>query len=246
MREWHDDYQPGQHVTFIGPTQRGKTRLCQDLLLVTISPEHRALLLSGKPPDRDKTMGEAAERLNLRLIHEWPPPMSRVRDRKKNGWVLQPYRNNAEAKRDVQADYAQLKREFRGAMLDNYASKQPVITVVDEAHLIQNDLGLKKEYEAPLMRGAPDNAVWSLIQRGRYITYHAYGAPEHVFIFDDPDQSNRERYTEIGGADPEFIDQYVSNLQTYRLTSGTGKGRTISECLYIKRSGPEFAVIGVT
>lgn len=241
LREWRDDYDRGQHVTFIGPTQRGKTRLSHDLLQVTISPEMKAVLLSGKPPSRDKTMAEAAKKLNLRVIHEWPPPMP-IRDRNKNGWVLRPYKSNEDAKRDVKNNYVMLREPFRAAMLDNYASSKPRITVVDEAHLVQNELRLKDEYEAPLMRGAPDNAVWSLIQRGRYITYHAYGAPEHIFIFDDPDSTNRDRYSEIGGADPEFISLQLEGLKRFRIANG----RTISECLYIRRSGPEFFIVGVT
>lgn len=240
LQEWGSDYEQGQHVTFIGPTQRGKTYLSHELLSVTISPDMRATLLSGKPPERDKTMNDAAKKLNLRVIHEWPPTMT-IRDRNKNGWVLRPYRSNADAKRDVQNKYTLLREQFRKAMLDNYASSKPRITVVDEAHLIQNELGLKNEYEAPLMRGAPDNAVWSLIQRGRYVSYHAYGAPEHIFIFYDPDVSNRDRYSEIGGADPRFIEEQLEGLRTYRIKNG----RTISECLYIRRSGPEFFIVGV-
>jgi hypothetical protein len=114
--------------------------------------------------------------------------------------------------------------------------------MVDEAHLIQNDLGLKREYEAPLMRGAPDCAVWSNIQRGRYISYLAYDMAEHLTLFYDPDMANVRRYAEmIGGVDPSFVAAVVSQLKLYRVRSGG----TISEALYIKRSGPELFIVDV-
>jgi hypothetical protein len=156
---------------------------------------------------------------------------------KYNGYVLRPH----QSLRNLDDDNANVRRQFRAAMISNYASKKPVITVVDEAHHVQNDMGLRKEYEAPLMRGAPINAEWSLIQRGRFMSYHAYDAPEHLFIFYDPDASNVKRYSEIGGVDPQYVQHVVRNLNTYR----SENGGTISECLYIKRSGPEMMIIDV-
>lgn len=227
---------PGQHVTMLGPTQRGKTTLCHQLLNVTVTPDHKCVILAGKPPGRDGTMALAADRLNLRVVEEWPPGWS-YRDRHRNGYVLRPH----QSLKNIDVDNENVREQFRKAMLDNYASSQPVITVVDEAHHVQNDMKLRKEYEAPLMRGAPVNAQWSLIQRGRYMSYLAYDAPEHFFIFYDPDRSNQARYAEIGGIDPQQIRRIISGLRTYRAETGG----TISECLYIQRSGPEFCIIDV-
>jgi hypothetical protein len=235
--EWSHDYSPGQHTTMLGPTQRGKTRLSHELLEVTVSPEHKCVILAGKPPGRDKTIESAAKRLNLRTVSEWPPEYS-FRDRKRNGYVLRPH----QTLRNIDKDNENIKVQFRGAILDNYASKKPVITVVDEAHLVHNDLKLKKEAEAPLMRGAPVNAMWSIIQRGAWVSYHCYCEPEHLFVFYDPDVSNRRRYREIGGVDPYLIDYITEReLQTSRIPSG----QTISQCLYIRRSGPQMMIIDV-
>jgi hypothetical protein len=221
----------------LGPTQRGKTTLGIQLLDKTISPDHKVVMLAGKPPHRDATMNGAAKKLNLRIVNEWPPVPS-WKDRKRRGYVLRP----EQSMKNLDDDKATVQREFRKAMLSNYAqTKQPVITFVDEAHHVQNDLKLKDEYEAPLMRGAPDNGVWSLIQRGRYMSYLAYDAPDHLFIFHDPDISNQKRYSEIGGVDPRFLMQLSGTLKTYR----TSSGRTISECIYIRRSGPEICIVDV-
>lgn len=237
LRRFKNDYASGQHVTLLGPTQRGKTTLAFQMLKEVISPERRTTVLAGKPPGRDPVMGKAAANLNLRIVEEWPP-MWTPKDRKRNGFVVRP----AQSMRDHDADEANIKRQFRVAMIDAYASTKPIILFVDEAYHVYHDLGLKKEYEAPLVRGAPICAEWSLIQRGRYMSYHAYSAPEHVLIFKDPDESNVKRYSEmVGGVNPRYIADIVNSLRTYRV----GTGGTISEALYIRRSGPEIYVVDV-
>lgn len=228
------DYGPGQHVTLLGPTQRGKTTFTLQLLGQTISPQLPCIILAGKPPGRDDTMAAAAKTLNLRVVEEWPPVRT-LRDRNRNGFVLRP----KHSMKDLDADNANLQTQYRKALMSSYASKKPVIMVCDEAHHVQNDLKLKKECESILMRGAPVVAEWSLIQRGMYMSYHCYAAPEHVFIFHDPDRSNQQRYKDLGGVDPKVVANLVENLKTYR----TERGNSISECLYIRRSGPELMII---
>lgn len=230
-------YSDGQHVTFIGPTQRGKTTLCLDLLHETISPQRPCTILAGKPPGRDKAMDEIAPKmLNLRTVEEWPPTRT-WKDRKRNGYVLKPVQKMKNRKEDE----AELARQFQRAINDNYRKKTPTITVADEAYLIQVTLKLKGDYEQPLMRGAPHAAMWSLIQRGAYVSYHSYNAPDHIFIFNDPDVSNRKRYADIGGVDPRFVYDVTNTLATYEIQSG----QTISECLYIRRAGPELMIVDV-
>ena len=184
-------------------------------------------------------MEGAAKQLNLRVIEEWPPAYS-FKDRKRNGYVLRPVQHM----KNIKSDEANIKEQFGKAMLANYASKKPVITVCDEAFQVQNNLKLKDEYEAPLMRGAPINAQWSLLQRGRFSSYLAYDAPDHIFIAMDPDVSNQKRYSEIGGVDPKMVATIVSELQTKTVKTKKG-GRTISEFLYINRSGPQLCIVSM-
>lgn len=236
LRQFGERYQPGQHVTFLGPTQRGKTTLCIECLHVVISPTFKCLILAGKPPGRDPGLLEWAPKyLNLRVVNEWPPEYS-FKDKKRNGWVLHP----TQKMQDDGEDDANLQRQFRkGIMWAFRQTKHPVITVADEAYQIQHDLKLKGVYEKPLLRGAPHNAMWSLLQRGAYASYLSYNAPEHIFIAYDPDQSNQQRYGEIGGVDPKRVAQIVGTLKT-----GTAKtGGTISEFLYISRSKSQMCII---
>lgn len=236
VKEFGRDYGPGQHVTFLGPKQRGKTTLAIDLLHECISPELRCIILAGKPPNRDQTMADAAKKLNLRVVETWPPMYS-PRDRKRNGYVLRPH----QTLKDLDADNANLQRQFRAALMSAYASQKPVIIVCDEAHHVQNDMKLKKEYEASLMRGAPVVAEWSLIQRGAYMSYHAYSEADHLFIFYDPDAKNRKRYSDFGSLDPRATEAIIENLRLDKAANGM----TISECLYIHRSDPIPIIVGM-
>lgn len=238
LRSFGERYRPGQHVTFLGPTQRGKTTLCIECLHVVISPTFKCTILAGKPSGRDNgLLVWAPKYLNLRVVEEWPPEWS-PRDRKRNGWVLHPKQKMDDA--EGTADDAELRKQFGRAIMSNFRqSKRPTITVADEAYQVQNDLKLKKVYEKPLLRGAPHNAMWSLLQRGAFASYLSYNAPEHIFIAYDPDQSNQQRYGEIGGIDPKQVSQIVGQLKT-----GEAKtGGVISEFLYISRSRAEMLII---
>jgi len=240
LEQFSREYASGQHVTLLGPTQRGKTTLCHQMLAAVISPEHKCVILAGKPPMRDPVMNKVAEGLDLVIVENWPPTAyEQYKCRKRNGYVLRP----RQSLKDLDMDKSNVSGNFRRAMLDNYASSKPVITVCDEAHLIQNEYGLRKEYEAPLMRGAPHNAQWSLIQRGRFMSYLAYDAPEWILIAYDPDLSNQKRYAEIGGVDPKFLQALLPTLRTHRGNDGRS---TVSEFLCIRRSGPELFIVDVS
>jgi hypothetical protein len=233
-----EEYAPGHHVTFLAPTQSGKTLLSHQMLAQVISPDFQAVLLAGKPPGRDGTMELAAKRLNLKVIEEWPPPWSPRKN--KNGYVLRPHHSME----DFKADNANVAKHFRAAMVDCYRSKKPVILDVDEGFHVQNEYKLRGELEAPLMRGAPIVAVWTLVQRGRYMTYFIYDAPEWILVFKDNDKSNRQRYSEIGGVDPDFIMDVQKSLQT-KTIHNDGKKSTISEALCIRRSGQQLFIVGM-
>ncbi len=236
LQEFKRDYQSGQHLTEIGPTQRGKSKMGKDLLESVISPDRKAIVLVGKPPGRERTWDdEAAKELNLRVVENYPPPYN-PRDRKRNGFLLRP----RHSLKDPVADETNLQVQFRAAIIGQYSKTgKGTITVVDEGHQVQVDLKLKKICEAPLMRGAPDNAMWTFVQRGRFVSYLCYDAPEHILIFRDDDRSNQQRYSEISGVDAQQVSEITRNLKTKRVATGG----TISQCLYIRRSGAEMMIV---
>lgn len=241
VRDFGADYGSGQHVTKLGPTQRGKSTLTKQLLKTCANKDRQALVLHGKIRGRDPVIPEMADDLDMRVIHEYPPKW-KWGDANRRGFILVPL---TKATDGVEAENALLASQFRKGIHSNYQNtKKDTITVVDESHQAQETLKLKKDIEGPLMRGAPNAAVWNNIQRGRYVSYHCYDAPEHIFIFYDPDVSNQKRYSEIGGVDPQYILQISKGLQRKTVKTNGGKGKaTVSECLYIARAGPQLMVV---
>jgi hypothetical protein len=238
-----EEYQSGQHVTMLGPTQRGKTTLGHQMLAQVITPEFPVYILALKPPHRDPVMAAAAKRLNLVEVCEYPSPMQQriAKARKRNGFVVRPQHEML----DTKATNQNMRRVVHETLTKCYASRNPLIIDSDETHVVQNELGLKDDLEVTLMRGAPDIAGWNRIQRGYHITYHAYGAPEWVIVFRDPVRQNQQRYADIGGVDPGHVIRTSGGLRTKIVPTMDGRSKvTISEALCIRRSGPQLFIVG--
>lgn len=236
VQQFGQDYK-NQHVSLFGPTGRGKSTLAYQCLGEVISPDRQAISMHGKIRGRDPTVARAAKILNLRIVEELPS-MSRQRlDRRRrfNGYIVAPLVHPMEAADEQRL----LKEQFKRGIDQNYRTTgKETITHINEAHQTQEELKLRQSVEAPLMRGAPDNAVWNEAQRGKFLSYHTYNAPEHLFIFYDDDADNRKRYSDFGCADPDEIFWLTSRLKTRRVKDG----RTISQCLYIRRGGGMYVV----
>lgn len=232
LQEFKRIHQPGMHVSGFGPTGRGKSKLFYQQLAVVCSPDLQVMSLHGKVKGRDKVVAAAAKQCNLRIVSELPSKTRQLIDRKRgyHGYILMPL---TKAGYSSQEENKILVAQFAPAINQNYGTtKRKTITHINEAHQTQVDLRLKGDVESPLMRGGPDNGVWQEAQRGSHLTYHTYGAPEIIEIWYDPVKQNRERYQEIGCADPDEIEYYSQNLKRERVPDG----RTISQCLFITRN----------
>jgi hypothetical protein len=210
-------------------------------LKATTNKDHKAVVLHGKIKGRDSEIPEMSKDLNMRVVNEYPPEW-RPGDRKRNGFIVVPLARGTESTAE---ENAILKAQYSKAIHACYQNKgKPVILVLDESHQAQETLGLKREIEGPLMRGLPDCAEWNLIQRGRFVSYHCYDAPEHLFIYYDPDVNNQKRYSEIGGVDPQYIQHISRGLKRRTIKKG-GNEATISEALYIRRGGPYLCIVSM-
>jgi hypothetical protein len=241
LDKFAEEYADGQHLTELGPTQRGKSKLGKDSLRRVISPERKMTVLCGKPTGRERTWDkQAAEELDLIHLEQWPPTAwQRYRGRDKNGWLLQPKLTM----RDPDEDEAILQRNFKAALISNHRSRKKTITVVDEGYQTHVDLKLKKFCEMSLMRGAPDDSEWTFVQRSRYVSMLCYDAPEWVIIFRDDDKSNQERLSEIGGVDSRYLKSIMPKLRMERVKSGPTSTATISQAVCFRRSGSEIYII---
>lgn len=219
------DYRDGEHVTIIGPNGRGKTFLGFQLLRASTNKDRKGYVLVSKP--RDDTFELWQKRLGYGTAEEWPPP---VTFRKKPGWYVRPYQTGNLKKLDQ--DNARLKSVFVDCLADCYRSEDANIIMADEAHELQHNLKMRDEMDAVWMRGrAMKCGMIALAQRSAYNSMHMYNAPNHLFLFNDPDRRNRDRFSEIGGiADPKIIEEATRNLGQYQV-------------LYLNRNGPYLCVV---
>lgn len=239
-----EEYTPA-HVTLIGPTQRGKSTLCKQLLTAVLArnPKWKVVILHGKIKGRDRTMEEWSKEGKLRMTRTYPPgPALRPKNWKRNthGVILRPLKKD-----DISAAEEEklLTAEFNKALRANYHStRNVVITVIDERAQADKDLKLTKQLDAPLQRGLPHNPEWNNIQRGKWISYHCYDAPEHIFLFKSDDNANEERYAEFGCADPKVVIKILNRLQM-RKVERKGQVSTISQCLYMRRSDRFMCIV---
>lgn len=236
------EYQPGQHVTLLGPSGRGKTRLGGEMLGAVLRRMHGKIqvrVLHGKIKGRDKTIEKLSKSANLPITRSASPGLyHRIRHRKANGYIVRPLEHPGTS---VTEENTHLAGEFRKTIHKSYHAKvkKPVILVVDEAHQAHNDLGLRRDCEGPLMRGRPACGVWSFIQRGRHVSYMVYDQAEWMIIFFDPDRDNQRRYSEIGGVDPQVLIELSRRLKTKTV----GDGSTISQAVCFRRSGSQLFIV---
>jgi hypothetical protein len=235
------EYHAGQHVTFLGPSGRGKTRLAGEMLkaVIRVNKKIKVVILHGKIKGRDQTIEKLSKTANLPIVSEYPPGYYvRMRHRSRNGIIVRPLESPGES---VRAENALLRKHYEKAIHKSYHApkKKPVILIVDEAHQTHTDLKLKENCEGPLMRGRPVCGVWSLVQRGRYVSYMVYDQAEWVIIFKDKDESNQERYAEIGGVDTAEMKYLARHLKTQTVADGS----TISQALVFRRSGDQLFIV---
>src|SRR6266487_2289160 len=218
------DYHPGEHVTFLAP-KAGKTTLAKQLLDGTVSKTLKAVILVVKP--RDGVVRQWGSDDRYKIIRSWPPVMERYRDTP--GWILWPKHSY-----DPDIDDPKFYEEFRRAILDSYRRGDRVI-FADETYGL-SELGLNRELITVWSRGASSDGntmgcgLWAATQKPSHIPLWAYSQAEHLFLAHDPDRRARQRYAEIGGIDPAFVEHHVMRLGKH-------------EFLYIQRTGPAACIV---
>lgn len=241
LEDMKANYQSGQHLTVLGPSGRGKTRLVGQLVMVCANPDREAFYLHGKIKGRDKTIEEISQRCQMPIItHGVPTRMDRIRNQRdyRRGWIIRPLDKPGDT---ADEENELLHREFSKSIRAGYhtSHSNPKIVIVNEAHQAHNDLKLRKQCEAPLMRGRPDCSMWHEIQRGRYVSYMCYDQAEYVYIFKDHDIDNQRRYAEIGGVDPLYLRDMASQLQTRTAPDGS----TNSQAIHFRRAGDYLCIV---
>lgn len=225
-------YKPGEHLTLLGPTQSGKSTLAFQLLKVTTYPRLPGVVLVMKP--RDPVVTDMAQKLDYQIVRDWPPPLHLRRKVKTRGKVeiQQPPGFMVWPKHtfDAERDDAHMAAVFHRTLMGNYRRGDNVI-FADEIYGLSKELRLERDLNAIWSRGsAMGCGLWASSQRPYAIPQWAYSSPQHIFLANDPDKRDRDRFREIGGVDPDLIEHVTKTLPKYHW-------------LYIRRTGPEMAII---
>lgn len=235
-----DNYQAGEHVTIVGPTNSGKTTLTFRLLDEVATPERPAVILVLKP--KDDTVDQLAKLDGFRKTMRWPPATQRnwrpgASDfgRKTRGFIFWPKQSLS----DIRRDDDMLSAEFGRAITDCYRAGNRII-FVDEAHAVQNELKLQREMDAVLMRGRSLGCGgWMATQRPRNVTLNMYSQAEHLILFRTPDDRDTDVYRQIGGVDPKLIVAALDDLELHdSLYIGRTKGEDGDATMIIVRGDP--------
>lgn len=219
----HWEYNPGEHVSFIGPTGSGKTWFAYQLLRPTATPECPAIVMVMKP--RDDTAAKFSKAVKYRTVRTWPAPPSIWQPGKRDGYVLWPVHT-----RDPDYDDFRHEAIFRSCLRDSFV-KGDRILFADETVSLAKELDLKKDLVRIWTKGRSMGCgLWAATQRPAWVPPEMYDQAEHIFLAYDPDERNQDRFSEIGGVDPKLVKQVVQRLEKY-------------QWLYIRRSDRTMCVV---
>jgi hypothetical protein len=234
------DYRPGEHVSFIEPTQQGKTYLMYQCLDAAMNQNSQLQTVSLMPKPKDPATVYWKDQLGLKEIAVWPPSKW-FWETEPRGYVLWPKHipDNEDANR------LNLNRTFARCFNDQYWQGDS-ITVADDVYLHAVLYGLNSELERHWTAGSGGGAgLWSANQKpsgtlgGGSVSSFSYNAPTHLFLGKDRDERNIKRFGEIGGIDPHEVESVVRNLKMARIGD-----HAISEKLYIDKRGPYMCIVG--
>lgn len=185
------DWRPGEHVTLIGPTGRGKTEALVKLM------EHRkwCVFLSTKRIDSTQDRLTAH---GFRTIKEAASLNPEVASR----YIFRPpFPRGANA--------ARIKDEHREAFGDALIRlrEQTGWTIgLDEARYVAHTLGLTDELELLWLQGRSEGTtVVANTQRPRFIPLEAYSQATHLFMWSSPDLSDVSRIGELASFNRERV-----------------------------------------
>lgn len=234
------DYRPGEHLSLISPTGKGKTHLAYQLLDNAMRQNPNLTVASMMPKSSDDSASQWAKALGLKETADWPP-RKRWWEEKPRGHILWPPHDPSV---DATTDREQVAEVMRKCLHRQYYAGDS-ITFADDIHVIAVLMGLNPECEQFWTAGRSSGAgLWSASQKpsgtlgSGSVSSFSYNAPTHLYLGRDTDERNIRRFGEIGGVDGREIEAIVRGLNLYQIN-----GNSVSEYLYIDKRGPFLATI---
>ena len=234
-------YRPGEHASWIYPTQRGKTHFAYQCLREAMRQQPQLQVVSIMPKPNSPATARWAAALGLCETPVWPPQRWPWQE-KPAGYVLWPKHSR---QLDAAANRARVAAQIRKCLHAQYWAGNS-ITLCDDVYIAAVLMGLNPECEEHWTAGSEGGAgLWAPNQKpsgtlgGGSVSSFSYNSPVHLFLGKDTDDRNVRRFGEIGGVDPREVESIVRNLRLYAID-----GKSISEVLYIDKRGPYMALIG--
>lgn len=212
-RVW--EYNPGERVSILGPSNAGKGVLSFQLLQATVTPKIQPVVFVTK--GRDETITDWAKGLGYKTIKNWPPRFNPFESTPPPGYVLWP----EEDENDYQNTLRIQKAIFIRALNDIYnfhkrQRRRPkdkrlegMIAIIDELSEVSDEMDLDDQVERFYRRGRSHLAgMWGESQLPIDLPGVVYSSADHLFLAYMPDQRYRRRFGEIGGGvDSKLVEE---------------------------------------
>lgn len=216
-REWKQD----QHLSLIGPNGTGKSALAAKLLEI----RSYKIWTMTKPAD-DKLENHLLRKGYVRV-----PAFPKVPPDDVDAYLLWPA-GSGQMTQEAHAKQRAIIRDMMNRVFTGPKGGEPGrwCLVFDEARYVADPayLGLRREVNQLLIQGRSLRiAVVLGFQRPSWVPPEAYDQASHLFIANDNDRRNVQRFREIGGVDGEVVAATVQSLDLYEwahVDARPGKG----------------------
>lgn len=217
-------YRAGQHVSFLGKTGSGKTRLALQLLARTCTPELPGYITVMKAKD-DTVTDFLRDHDRWKRILTFPPGLVNPAS-KPAGYAVWPHHTH-----DPEADEVRHEAVFHRMHRQLYVKGDNII-FDDEVVSLVREMDMKRDLTRIWTKGRSiGSGLWAATQRPAMVPLEMYDQADHLFLGTIKDKRSRERFGEISGSDQELVEAVVMKLPPYHW-------------LYIRQEDSTMCVVG--
>ncbi len=203
------DWEPGQHVTLVGPTRSGKTHIALELLemcryKLVLATKRKDPLVSQLRAHGYTITGDLWE-------IQWNGAKTEPLQKKVVFWPTFPERMDTRQRLDAQA-------KLMARALDWADKTGGWAVLLDETMWMHKNLKLERELSSLWFQGATQGlSVLANSQRPSHVPRLAWNQATYFFIFQTQDKTDLDALREISSGFPrEMIEETVKGLDFYK------------------------------